>query len=77
MRDKECKVARRTYLIGSQRPWGTHAPRHIATTRLNRKAFELKWNQVLETGGVVVGNELSVTIDVEFVEKNQGTLIVP
>ncbi len=40
-----------------------------ATARLNRKAFGLKWNQVLEAGGVLVGNDLSVTIDLELIEK--------
>lgn len=58
-------------------PWGHVRRGTSATARLNRKAFGLKWNQVLETGGVVVGDELSVTIDVELVEKNQETLVVP
>jgi polyisoprenoid-binding protein YceI len=36
-----------------------------ATTKINRKDFGLVWNQVLETGGVAVGDEVTITIDVE------------
>src|SRR5438128_12465457 len=36
-----------------------------ATTTINRKDFGLTWNQVLETGGVAVGDEVTITIDVE------------
>ena len=36
-----------------------------ATTRINRKDFGLTWNQVLEAGGVAVGDEVTITIDVE------------
>jgi len=34
-----------------------------ATTTINRKDFGLTWNQVLETGGVAVGDEVTITID--------------
>ena len=40
-----------------------------ATTKINRKDFGLAWNKVLETGGVVVGDEVEITIDVEIVRK--------
>ena len=36
-----------------------------ATTKINRKDFGVVWNQVLETGGVAVGDEVTITIDVE------------
>jgi polyisoprenoid-binding protein YceI len=36
-----------------------------ATTTINRKDFGLTWNQVLEAGGVAVGDEVKITIDVE------------
>jgi polyisoprenoid-binding protein YceI len=42
-----------------------------ATTRINRKDFGLNWNSLLETGGVVVGDELKITIDVEFTKQTQ------
>ena len=40
-----------------------------ATTKISRKDFGLVWNKTLETGGVVVGDEVEITIDVEIVRK--------
>jgi len=37
----------------------------VATTKINRKDFGLAWNAVLESGGVAVGEEVSITIDIE------------
>jgi polyisoprenoid-binding protein YceI len=39
-----------------------------ATTKVNRKDYGLAWNKVLESGGVVVGEEVAITIDVEAVK---------
>ncbi len=39
-----------------------------ATTKINRKDFGLAWNGVLETGGLVVGDEVHITLDVEFIK---------
>jgi len=41
----------------------------LATTKINRKDFGLVWNKTLETGGVVVGDEVEITIDVEIYKK--------
>lgn len=38
-----------------------------ATTTISRKDFGLTWNKALETGGVVVGDEVAITIDIEIV----------
>jgi polyisoprenoid-binding protein YceI len=38
-----------------------------ATAKVNRKDFGLTWNTVLETGGLLVGDEILIDIDVEFV----------
>lgn len=40
-----------------------------ATTKISRKDFGLTWNQPLETGGVMVGDEVAISIDVEAVKK--------
>jgi polyisoprenoid-binding protein YceI len=40
-----------------------------ATTKIHRKDFGLVWNKALETGGVVVGDEVEITIDVEIYKK--------
>ena len=39
-----------------------------ATTKINRKDFGLTWNKALETGGVMVSEEVSITVDVEGVK---------
>lgn len=38
-----------------------------ATTRLDRQDFGVKWNRALDAGGVVVGNEVDITLDLELV----------
>ncbi len=40
-----------------------------ATTRLNRKDFGISWNRALDSGGVVVADEVDVILDVELVKK--------
>ena len=40
-----------------------------ATTKIDRQDFGISWNKALDAGGVTVGNEVSVTIDVEAVKK--------
>jgi polyisoprenoid-binding protein YceI len=40
-----------------------------ATTTINRKDFGLTWNRAIETGGVVVSDEVAITIDVELVNR--------
>jgi polyisoprenoid-binding protein YceI len=41
-----------------------------ATTVINRKDFGLTWNKALETGGVLVGDEVTITVDAEFKKAN-------
>jgi polyisoprenoid-binding protein YceI len=48
-------------------PWGKQRIGASATAKLNRKDFGLTWNAALETGGVLVGDEVKITIDVEAV----------
>ena len=40
-----------------------------ATTKINRKDFGISWSKSMDGGGVVVGDEVEVTIDVEAVKK--------
>ena len=39
-----------------------------ATTRVNRKDFGLNWNAVLEAGGILVGEEVTIILDVQFIK---------
>lgn len=38
-----------------------------AATKISRKTFGIIWNEVLETGGVAVADEVSITLDIEFI----------
>ncbi|ATB35984.1 hypothetical protein CYFUS_001398 [Cystobacter fuscus] len=53
----------------SKDPWGNFKRGGTATTKINRKDFGLSWNKVLETGGVAVGEEVSITIDLQLTKK--------
>ena len=50
-------------------PWGNTKRGISATVRLNRKDFEVSWNAALDGGGLVVGDEVSVTLEVELGRK--------
>jgi polyisoprenoid-binding protein YceI len=49
-------------------PWGNARRGATATTKINRKDFGLTWNKALETGGVMVSEEVAITVDVEAVK---------
>lgn len=50
-------------------PMGNFRVGGQATTKIDRKDFGLLWNKALETGGVMVGDEVEITIDVEIYKK--------
>ena len=50
-------------------PWGNERAAFSATAAVDRKEFGLTWNQVLETGGVMVGDRIEITIDIEAVRQ--------
>jgi polyisoprenoid-binding protein YceI len=49
-------------------PWGNARVAVSATTKINRKDFGLTWNAALETGGILVGDEVTITLDVQFIK---------
>jgi polyisoprenoid-binding protein YceI len=49
-------------------PWGNLRIGFSATGKINRKDFGLVWNAALETGGVLVGEDVAITLDVEFIK---------
>ena len=49
-------------------PWGNTRIGLSATTKINRKDFGLTWNSALETGGVLVGEDIGITLDVQFIK---------
>ncbi len=50
-------------------PWGKTRAGAQATATINRKDFGLVWNQTLDAGGVAVGDEVAITIDVEATKR--------
>jgi len=50
-------------------PWGNERVGFSATAKLNRSDFNLTWNQGLEAGGVLVGEEVKLSIDAELVRQ--------
>ena len=51
-------------------PWGNERAGFTATTAIDRKDFGLTWNQVLEAGGVMVGDRVTIEIEVEAVKQS-------
>jgi polyisoprenoid-binding protein YceI len=49
-------------------PWGNTRIGISSTAKINRKDFGLNWNAALETGGFLVGEQVQITIDAEFIK---------
>jgi len=49
-------------------PWGNSRVAVSATTKINRKDFDLTYNAVLETGGILVGEEVTITLEAQFIQ---------
>jgi len=49
-------------------PWGNTRIAISASTKISRKDFGLTWNAALETGGILVGDDVTITLDAEFVK---------
>ena len=47
-------------------PWGQEVVAFSAETKINRKDFGLVWNQALETGGVLVGEDIKISVELEL-----------
>jgi polyisoprenoid-binding protein YceI len=52
----------------SKDPWGNHRIGLSGTTKVNRKDFGVTYNSVLETGGVLVGEEVTIALDIQFIK---------
>ncbi len=60
------------YAGQSKSPWGTYSAGFNATTKLNRKDWDLTWNVALETGGVLVGDVITVNIELEIIKQAEA-----
>ncbi len=54
-----------SYLGAGKDPWGNQKAGFTATTKINRKDFGLTWNETLESGGVLVGDDVQIDIEAE------------
>jgi polyisoprenoid-binding protein YceI len=52
-------------------PWGNTRIGLTATAKINRKDFGLTWNTALETGGFLVGEDVTITLEVQFIKAAQ------
>lgn len=70
IRDVTREVALDVRELGSVRdPWGGQRSGFSAIGRINRRDFGLNWNQAIEAGGVVVGEEVSITLEAELIQQ--------
>jgi polyisoprenoid-binding protein YceI len=58
-----------TYDGAAKDPQGKDRVAFSATAKVNRKDFGLNWNKVLETGGLVVGDEVAISLEIEAVKE--------
>lgn len=56
------------YQGNAKSPWGTTNYGFSAHTKINREDWGLTWNAALETGGWLVGKEISIDIDLELIQ---------
>jgi polyisoprenoid-binding protein YceI len=52
----------------SKDPWGNLRIGFSGTTKVNRKDFGLTWNSALEAGGVLVGEDVTITLEIQFIK---------
>jgi len=50
-------------------PWGNTRIGLSASTKINRKDYGLSWNAALETGGILVGDDVNITIEAQFIKQ--------
>jgi polyisoprenoid-binding protein YceI len=59
-----------TFEGGAIDPWGGRRVMFNAATTIERADFGLSWNQVLETGGVLVGRKVTIELEVQLVRES-------
>jgi polyisoprenoid-binding protein YceI len=50
-------------------PWGNTRIGISAATKINRKDYGLSWNAALETGGILVGDDVDITLEAQFIKQ--------
>ena len=65
---KEVSLIANEPSIESKDPWGNTHRGISATTKISRKEFGMVWNKILETGGVLVGDEIDILLEIEGIK---------
>ena len=69
IRGKSVEVTLDSTFLGSGKdPWGNVKSGAEATAKIDRREFGLTWNQALETGGILVGNDIRIEVQVQAVK---------
>ena len=53
-------------------PWGNRRAAFTATTQISRKEFGVRWNQLIESGGAVVSDNVKITLHIEVIRSKQS-----
>lgn len=61
-----------TYLGEVPDPWGGTRAGYQLTTTVNRKDYGISWNKTLDNGGLILGDEVEISIDLEVVKQQQS-----
>lgn len=57
-------------------PWGNEKAGFTVTGKINRKDWELTWNAALETGGIMVGEEITISCEIQLTNTGKKDLIM-
>ena len=63
------------YAGQAKSPWGAVSAGFSATTKISRKDWGLNWNQALETGGWLVGDEIDVNLELEIIRQPEAVAV--
>ena len=64
------------YAGQAKSPWGTVNAGFTAQTKISRKEWGLTWNVALETGGVLVGDEITISIELEIIQQAEAAPVL-
>jgi len=56
-------------------PWGSERAGFTVTGKINRNDWGLTWNKVIETGGIMVGEEVTITCEMELINAGAGEAV--
>ncbi len=63
------------YAGTAQSPWGATSAGFSAEVTIDRRDWNLTWNQALETGGILVGNDIKIEIEIELIKQPEAEMV--